>query len=62
MAKVTITIQDTDDDHIGTTVEFDPVLKCDENGNSLDHLTPAQTDAFDMLDAVFTIDNLTGIE
>ena len=62
MAKVTITIQDAEDDKVEADVTFDPSLKRDGNGDLPDNLTPAQTDAFKMLGSIFTLDDLTGIE
>ena len=55
MAKVTITIEDTDDG-VDADVEFDPVKEANAE------LTPAQHAAVKMLDAVFTASHITSIE
>ena len=56
MAKVTIILEDTDEGTVAAEVEFDPPRK-----TSLED-TPAQRDAFTMLSAAFTMDDLTSIE
>ena len=56
MAKITIILEDGDDGDVTAEVTFDPPRK------SADEDTPAQRDAFTMLSAAFTVDDLVGIE
>ena len=56
MAKITITLEDGEDGDVFADVEFDPPRK------SATEDTPAQRDAFTMLGAAFTVDDLTSIE
>ena len=62
MAKITITLEDRDDGTVAAAVDFGPSLKRDADGGLFDNLTRAQTDAFHMIDAVFSYVDLVGIE